>query len=63
LTKKCTRVFLGQDQIIYKGDKMTELEQLKEEGILDLISELGKLTDEELEILVQANETGIVGIA
>jgi hypothetical protein len=42
---------------------MTELEQLKEEGILDLISELGKLTDEELEILVQANETGIVGIA
>ena len=43
---------------------MTELlEHLKSEGILDLISELGKLTDEELEILVQANETGIVGIA
>ena len=42
---------------------MTELEHLKNEGILDLISELGKLTDEELEILVQANETGIVGIA
>ena len=42
---------------------MEKLEQLKKEGILDLISELGKLTDEELEILVQANETGIVGIA
>ena len=42
---------------------MNKLEQLKEQGILDLISELGKLTDEELEALVQANETGIVGIA
>ena len=42
---------------------MTNLEQLKEEGILDLISELGKLTDEELEMLVQANESGIVGYA
>ena len=42
---------------------MTNLEQLKKDGILNLISELGKLTDEELEILVQANETGIVGIA
>ncbi len=39
------------------------LEQLKEEGMLDLISELGNLTDEELELLVQANKTGIVGIA
>ena len=51
---------------LIKGEKMTKvdnLEKLKEEGILDLISELGKLTDEELEILVQANETGIVGIA
>tara|TARA_Y100000004_G_scaffold156825_1_gene182144 strand:+ start:381 stop:509 length:129 start_codon:yes stop_codon:yes gene_type:complete len=42
---------------------MTKLEQLKEEGVLDLISELGKLTDEELEMLVQANESGIVGYA
>ena len=42
---------------------MTNLEQLKKDGILNLISELGKLTDEELEVLVQANETGIVGIA
>ena len=42
---------------------MDNLEQLKKDGILDLISELGKLTDEELEIMVQANKTGIVGIA
>ena len=42
---------------------MTNLDQLKKDGIIDLISQLGKLTDEELEILVQANETGIVGIA
>tara|TARA_B100000131_G_scaffold143346_1_gene139431 strand:- start:295 stop:456 length:162 start_codon:yes stop_codon:yes gene_type:complete len=51
---------------LIKGEKMTKvdnLEQLKEEGILDLISELGKLTDEELEMLVQANKTGIVGYA
>ena len=39
------------------------LEQLKEEGMLDLISELGNFTDEELEMLVQANKTGIVGYA
>ena len=63
MIKSFIRVLVGLDQIIYKGDKMTELEHLKNEGILDLISELGKLTDEELEILVQANETGIVGIA
>ena len=42
---------------------MDSLEQLKKDGIIDLISQLGKLTDEELEVLVQANETGIVGIA
>ena len=42
---------------------MNELEQLKENGIMDLISELGKLTDEELELLVKANNSGIVGIA
>ena len=42
---------------------MNKLEQLKEQGILDLISELGKLTDEELEALVQANEIGLMGIA
>jgi len=38
------------------------LEQLKQEGILDLISELGKLTDEELELLVQASQSQI-GVA
>ncbi len=42
---------------------MDALEKLKKEGILDLISELGKLTDEELELLVKMNEGGIVGIA
>ena len=31
--------------------------------ILDLISELCKLTDEELEAMVKANETGVIGIA
>ena len=45
------------------GYVMTNLDQLKKDGNIDLISQLGKLTDEELEILVQANETGIVGIA
>jgi len=39
---------------------MTNLEQLKHEGILDLISQLGTLTDDELEELVQST---IVGIA
>ena len=42
---------------------MEKLEQLKKEGILDLIFELGKLTDEELEALVQANKTGSIGIS
>ena len=42
---------------------MDNLEQLKKDGIIDLISQLGTLTDEELEILVKANETGIVGVA
>ena len=42
---------------------MEKLEQLKKEGILDLISELGKLTDEELELLVQANLSGNIGVA
>ena len=41
---------------------MEKLEQLKKEGILDLISELGKLTDEELELLVQASQSQI-GVA
>ncbi len=41
---------------------MDYLEQLKDEGILDLISELGKLTDEELELLVQATQSQI-GVA
>ena len=39
---------------------MTNLEQLKHEGILDMISQLGTLTDDELEELVQST---IVGIA
>ena len=42
---------------------MNKLEQLKKEGILDLISEIGKLTDEELEALVKSKETGVIGIA
>ena len=42
---------------------MDYLEQLKEEGILDLISQLGELTDEELEALVQANSSGNIGVA
>ena len=42
---------------------MDSLEQLKKDGVMDLISELGKLTDEELELLVKANQSGIVGIA
>ena len=41
---------------------MDYLEQLKDEGILDLISELGKLTDEELELLVQSSQSQI-GVA
>ena len=39
------------------------LEQLKQEGILDLISQLGELTDEELEALVEANKSGQMGVA
>tara|TARA_B100000287_G_scaffold363820_1_gene357730 strand:+ start:181 stop:309 length:129 start_codon:yes stop_codon:yes gene_type:complete len=42
---------------------MDYLEQLKEEGILDLIAQLGELTDEELEALVQANKSGQMGVA
>ena len=42
---------------------MTNLEQLRHEGILDMISQLGTLTDEELEALVLANETGNIGVA
>tara|TARA_B100002019_G_C20921158_1_gene427620 strand:- start:266 stop:400 length:135 start_codon:yes stop_codon:yes gene_type:complete len=39
------------------------LEEFKQIGIFDLISELGKLTDEELEALVLAHKSGNVGIA
>ena len=39
------------------------LEEFKQIGIFDLISELGKLTDEELEALVFAHKSGNVGIA
>jgi len=44
-------------------EKDNLLDEFKRNGIMNLISELGKLTDEELEILVQANETGMVGVA
>ena len=37
---------------------MTNLEQLKHEGILDMISQLGELTDDELEELVQSTAVG-----
>ena len=43
-----------------ENKQMTNLEQLKHEGILDMISQLGTLTDDELEELVQST---IVGIA
>ena len=39
---------------------MTNLEQLKHEGILNLISELGTLTDDELDQLINST---IIGIA
>jgi len=39
------------------------LEKFKEEGILDLIAQLGELTDDELEALVQANKSGQMGVA
>ena len=42
---------------------MTELERLKDEGVLDLIFELGQLTDEELEALTWTIETGMMGVA
>jgi len=42
---------------------MEKLEELVKDGIIELISELGKLTDEELEAMVKANETGVIGIA
>ena len=42
---------------------MTNLDQLKKDGIIDLISQLGTLTDEELEAIVLANETSNIGVA
>ena len=36
-----------------------KIEQLKHEGILDMISQLGTLTDDELEALVQSTVVGI----
>ena len=38
---------------------MDSLEQLKHEGILDMISQLGTLTDEELEALIHSTVVGI----
>tara|TARA_R100001163_G_scaffold65486_2_gene62831 strand:+ start:669 stop:788 length:120 start_codon:yes stop_codon:yes gene_type:complete len=38
---------------------MTNLEQLRHEGILDMISQLGTLTDDEVEELVQSTVVGI----
>ena len=38
---------------------MEKLEQLKHEGILDLISQLGTLTDDELDALVKSTVVGI----
>tara|TARA_R100001443_G_scaffold82432_1_gene89386 strand:+ start:742 stop:861 length:120 start_codon:yes stop_codon:yes gene_type:complete len=38
---------------------MTNLEQLRHEGILDMISQLSTLTDDEVEELVQSTVVGI----
>ena len=38
---------------------MDSLEELRHEGILDMISQLGTLTDEELESLIQSTVVGI----
>ena len=38
---------------------MDNLEQLRHEGILDMISQLSTLTDKELEELVQSTVVGI----
>ncbi len=38
---------------------MDSLEQLRHEGILDMISQLGTLTDDELESLIQSTVVGI----
>ena len=38
---------------------MDSLEQLRHEGILDMISQLGTLTDEELESLIHSTVVGI----
>ena len=38
---------------------MDNLEQLRHEGILDMISQLGTLTDDEVEELVQSTVVGI----
>ena len=41
------------------GCVMDNLEQLRHEGILGMISELGTLTDDELESLIQSTVVGI----
>jgi len=38
---------------------MDSLEQLKHDGIMDMISQLGTLTDDEVEELVQSTVVGI----
>tara|TARA_Y100000004_G_scaffold176973_1_gene218046 strand:- start:401 stop:577 length:177 start_codon:yes stop_codon:yes gene_type:complete len=55
-----TKLFINN-----KGVNMDNnlLEEFKQIGIFDLISEIGKLTDEELEALVFAHKSGNVGIA
>ena len=59
LLKKQMYMVGGYMQNKLKGDSMTSLEQLKHEGILDLISQLGELTDDELEELVQSTAVGV----
>ena len=44
-------------------EKDNLIDEFKKNGIMDLIFELGQLTDEELEALVQANRSGSIGIA
>ena len=45
------------------GYMQSKITDIIGEDVLDLISELGKLTDEELELLVNASSGGIVGVA
>ena len=54
----------SRKQIYMEGGYMqSKITDIIGEDVLDLISELGKLTDEELELLVNASSGGIVGVA